>query len=66
MQNKEEEKNKTEEKSKSKSKKETDITSKTRRKKPHTIKDSDYDIEYDETISTPERIIEYDDEDEDD
>lgn len=66
MQNKEEDTSKAEEKSKSKSKRENEATSKPKKRKAHTIKDLDYEIEYDETVSTPERVIEYDDEDEDD
>lgn len=61
MQNKKEEKNNI----KNKENKQEETQTKAKRKKSHNIKDSSYEIEYDETIPVAEKIIDYD-EDEDD
>lgn len=62
LQNKKEEKN--EEKNNIKTNKEDEISTKNKKRKTRTIKDSVYDIEYDETIPTAEKVVEeYDEED---
>ena len=65
MQNKKEEKIAEKKGSKVKEIKIEETPAKSRKKKSQIIKDSDYEIEYDETIPVSEKIIDYD-EDEDD
>ena len=65
MQNKKEEKIAEKKDNKVKEVKIEEIPTKNRKKKSQIIKDSDYEIEYDETIPLSEKIIDYD-EDEDD
>lgn len=68
IQNKKEEKIRNEEKSNKseKVKSEDEINIKPKRKRTRTVKEPEYDLEYDETIPNVEKSIEYVDEDEDD